>query len=84
MKASEFRKLIREEVRKALNEGAGFDSNNPKHQKAAIALSDCIKTKIAPLMDTSDCASLLYNIAKALGSAGGDYDDGLEYYSSVK
>ena len=84
MKTSELRKLIREEVRKALNEGAGFNSNNPKHQKAAIALSACIKTKIAPLMDTSDCASLLYNIAKDLGNAGGNYDDGLEYYSSVE
>ena len=84
MKVSEFKKLIREEVRKTLKEGAGFNSNNPRHQKAAMALSDCIKTKIAPLMDTSDCASLLYNIAKALNSAGGDYDDGLEYYSSVK
>ena len=84
MKTSELQKLIREEVRKALKEGAGFNSNNPNHQKAAVALSDCIKTKIAPLMDASDCASLLYNIAKALGSAGGDYDDGLEYYSSVK
>ena len=73
--------LIREEIRKALKEGAGFNSNNPNHQKAAIALSACIKTKIAPLMDTSDCASLLYNIAKALNSAGGNYDDGLDYYS---
>ena len=84
MKTSELRKLIREEVRNALNEGAGFNSNNPNHQKAAIALSDCIKTKIAPLMNTSDCASLLFNIALDLYNAGGDYDDVLEYYSSVK
>jgi hypothetical protein len=84
MKKLELQRLIREEVRKALKEGAGFNSNNPRHQEAAMALSECIKTKIAPLMDTTDCASLLYNVAKALGSAGGNYNDGLEYYSSVK
>ena len=44
-----FEGFVNEEVRKTLKEGAGFNSNNPKHQKAAIALSDCIKTKIAPL-----------------------------------
>ena len=37
MKTQEFRKLIREEVRKALKEGAGFDSNNHNRDRKSDA-----------------------------------------------
>ena len=82
MNKTELRSLIREEIKKTLKEGAGFDANNLRHQKAAIALSEFLKTKIATYMDPSDCASLLYNMAKSLDNEG-DYEDGLDYFSKV-
>lgn len=86
MKASEFKKLVREEITKELNKKRklpeSFNENNQRHQKAAMALSEFLKTKIATFMEPRDCAELLHFMASDLKNAD-DYEDGLEYYSSV-
>lgn len=81
MTKTQLRSLVREEIKKTLNEG--FKRYDPKHQKAAMLLSEFIKTKIAPYMNSSDCAELMHFMASSIDKNHG-YDKGLEYYSSVK
>ncbi len=86
MKVSEFKKLVREEITKELSKKRklpeSFNAQNQRHQKAAMALSEFLKTKIATFMEPRDCAELLNFMATDIKNAD-DYEDGLEYYSSV-